>query len=411
MSPKGPPSPPPPLPAGATASCADLSGEWASSVFSSNYQPLRAGLIVKRVPPPPPGPSPPKSSVVGTISITSDAVAANGGAGNNLAGEATLHCLTDASSLPSGGFRSSAGGSFAGESPVALAPCAGGAGGQLWVREPSGRIVNRESGLCLDGAQAAKGQKPYYHNCVGGIGQTWTVPTEVNTTGEVVNSAAKTCLTATGGSSVTMEPCGGPSKQKQQWSFAGSRNQPAKVSLDYYNLTSTTETHWPAVPSSGWLLAVDRAAKTVRLTGSTGPGEGTLHPWLNPHANGQTLSPAADCTMLTGALKNGALMCKLPWCGESVRPVAAQMFNVLALGGEPVYYGERWQSTTSGLKSEDFSYMQVRKLDHTHQPTVALKSHDTTHRSLCISCGLLRHLTLREMRGPFSFSCLRHWCA
>jgi hypothetical protein len=42
--------------------------------------------------------------------------------------------------------------------------------------------------------------------------------------------------------------------------------------------------------------------------------------------------------------------------GESVRPVAAQQFNVLQLGGEYLYYGERWQSTPSGLKADDFSY-------------------------------------------------------
>ena len=56
-------------------------------------------------------------------------------------------------------------------------------------------------------------------------------------------------------------------------------------------------------------------------------------------------------------------MCKLPWCSESVRPVAAQQFNVLALGGEFLYWGERWQSTLSGLKSEDFSYMEPLRFD------------------------------------------------
>jgi hypothetical protein len=61
--------------------------------------------------------------------------------------------------------------------------------------------------------------------------------------------------------------------------------------------------------------------------------------------------------MIAGMAQNQALMCKLPWCGESVRPVAAQQFNALALGGEHLYYGERWQSTPSGLKSEDFSYL------------------------------------------------------
>ena len=59
----------------------------------------------------------------------------------------------------------------------------------------------------------------------------------------------------------------------------------------------------------------------------------------------------------------GALACKLPYCGESVRPVAAQQFNVLTLGGSVLYWGERWQSTLSGLKSEDFSYMEVLRFD------------------------------------------------
>lgn len=43
--------------------------------------------------------------------------------------------------------------------------------------------------------------------------------------------------------------------------------------------------------------------------------------------------------------------------GESVRPVAAQQFNVLQLGGQHLYYGERWQSTPSGMKADDFSYL------------------------------------------------------
>ena len=67
--------------------------------------------------------------------------------------------------------------------------------------------------------------------------------------------------------------------------------------------------------------------------------------------------------MIAGMAQNQALMCKLPWCGESVRPVAAQQFNALALGGEHLYYGARWQSTLSGLKSEDFSYLEILRFN------------------------------------------------
>jgi hypothetical protein len=56
------------VPAGAAASCADLSGEWAMSVFNQNYQPLRAGLSVKRIQPPPPGPPPPPGAEIETCS-------------------------------------------------------------------------------------------------------------------------------------------------------------------------------------------------------------------------------------------------------------------------------------------------------------------------------------------------------
>ena len=57
----------------------------------------------------------------------------------------------------------------------------------------------------------------------------------------------------------------------------------------------------------------------------------------------------------------GVTMCKEPWCGESVRPVAAQQFNILtvdpASGGEAsvLYYGERSRSAPDGLKSHIYS--------------------------------------------------------
>lgn len=137
---------------------------------------------------------------------------------------------------------------------------------------------------------------------------------------------------------------------------------------DYYNMTSTTETHWPAV--HGWMLEVDRITKTVNITTSShGAMTGSLKPWLNPWANGQKLAPAPYCTMIPGDGTSSfhreflPTMCKLPYCGESIRPVAAQQFNVLSLGGHVLYYGERWQSTLSGLKAEDFSYLEPLRFD------------------------------------------------
>jgi hypothetical protein len=56
-------------------------------------------------------------------------------------------------------------------------------------------------------------------------------------------------------------------------------------------------------------------------------------------------------------------LCKLPYCGESTRPVAAQQFNVLRLGDRHLYYGERWQSTPTGLKADDFSYLEPLRFD------------------------------------------------
>ena len=140
---------------------------------------------------------------------------------------------------------------------------------------------------------------------------------------------------------------------------------PQTTTISYYNITSKSETHWPAVHAGGWLMEVDAAAKTVRwpiaarAPGSSGPTK--LSPWLNPLSNGQKLPPAPDCTMLSGG--QGVRLCKLPWCGESVRPVKAQQFNVLQLGGQHVYYGERWQSTPTGYKADDFSYLQPLSFD------------------------------------------------
>ena len=71
------------------------------------------------------------------------------------------------------------------------------------------------------------------------IGQTWHVTKQ----GSIVNVHAKTCLSAVGN--------GAP--------------PPPPPPMDYYNMTSTVETHWPAVPASGWLLAVDPAAKTIAI--------------------------------------------------------------------------------------------------------------------------------------------------
>ena len=44
--------------------------------------------------------------------------------------------------------------------------------------------------------------------------------------------------------------------------------------------------------------------------------------------------------------------------GESVRPVAAQQFNVLHLGGEHLYYGERWRENLA-QGPHQFSYLLV----------------------------------------------------
>jgi hypothetical protein len=119
----------------------------------------------------------------------------------------------------------------------------------------------------------------------------------------------------------------------------------------YYNLTSTEETHWPAVPRSGWLLDVDPAASTVTISRPGAPPiAGKLGPWANPHSNGQQLPPAAPCTAITGAV-GAPTICKLPYCGESVRPVAAQQFNVLRLGGELLYYGPRGSRPTISATS------------------------------------------------------------
>ena len=350
FSPRGEPPPPPPVPAGATASCSDLSGEWASSVLTPNYQPLRAGLIVTKLdgrphflPPPPP---PPQTTTI------------SNGAG------AHKRCLSD--SIP--------GGHAVGRNMlVSLVPCSGSKEQQWVVRSvyDGGEVeyVNTATGRCLDAALGHAGRKVYTNGCVphnslgDAVGQTWSRP--ASSAAAIVNVAAKSCLTPQANGLVVMEAFGSGSTG-QQWTVAPSPDSaPTAASMDYYNITSKSETHWPAVHAGGWLMEVDAAAKTVRwpiaarAPGSSGPTK--LSPWLNPLSNGQKLPPAPDCTMLSGG--QGVRLCKLPWCGESVRPVKAQQFNVLQLGGQHVYYGERWQSTPTGYKADDFSYLQPLSFD------------------------------------------------
>jgi len=141
---------------------------------------------------------------------------------------------------------------------------------------------------------------------------------------------------------------------------------PANANLkhDYYNITSKKETHWPDPPRNGWLLEVDPVNKKFTITLPSGPqGKGALQPWLNPWSNGQKLPLAPECTMIQHGIPQNAVMCKLPFCGESIRPVAAQQFNVLQLGGQHLYFGERWQSTPTGYKADDFSYLEPLRFD------------------------------------------------
>jgi hypothetical protein len=351
LSPTGPPQLPPPLPPSPspTDACADLSGEWAASMMVPYYQPLRRGLTVRKVrPPPQPAPAP-----TGTTGM--------------LITKQTLNplCITGSAT----------------QRNLALEPCTGSAS-QMWEEtRPSVRqfrtrfgswnagvlYKNVASGRCID---TAYGNGPIYlHECMGGVGQTW-IALGSNSSGEIVNAAAKTCISAQA-STVVMGPTGVGmgAKGTQQWMFVPTPAPPTPPdNKDYYNMTSVAETHWPAVSRSGWLLTVDRTTKQVTI--ATGASHGTLagnlQPWLNPWANGQKLPPAPDCTMIPGSSSPHlmATMCKLPYCGESVRPVAAQQFNVLSLGGEHLYYGERWQSTLSGLKAEDFSYMEPLRFDN-----------------------------------------------
>jgi hypothetical protein len=456
FSPMGTPPPPPPLPPGPapppSESCADLSGEWASSVLDQNYQPLRAGLTVRKIapqPPPPPQPPTPRPRPSGP------AVTISTGSGTQ------RRCLADMNSgerVPDwqqqqAPFRVSAprhSGSDSGSrnnlvtlvacAPVAAAaPAAAAAAAaaaftvstteqqqRLWQPADTGtpagssRYVNFATGRCLDAAYGAPGRALYTNDCTArpGVGQTWEVLGGASSKSEsemIMNVAAKTCISAsTNTTTVEMEVCAGqatgeaedkdkergpqPLPLKQRWLQNWTLSQPPTAPpapapptpiLDWYNLTSTTETHWPAVPRGGLLLAVDPGTQTVHISGAGGAsGAGhtsALRPWRNPHANDNEMAAATtstsasssamitvttasaapsapDCTMIPAFLA-GALACKLPYCGESVRPVAAQQFNVLSLGGEVLYYGERWQSTPSGLKSEDFSYLEILRFD------------------------------------------------
>jgi hypothetical protein len=362
FSPTGPPPTPPtlpptPVPSPADA-CSDLSGEWASSVLTPNYQPLRAGLIFTKILAPP-TPLPPPNTV-GLIVANSDI-----GGGQR--------CIADSSPV------FVARGSFPRDAYATLEPCSGSSKAQVWLKQRDGdgvRLVNQATGRCVDAAHGEVGRLVYVHECVGGVGQVWTAPSPsgvTNATGDIVNVAAKTCVSAQTNGSLVMEVCTSASTSALQairwtirWTFVATSivalAPPTKK--DYYNITSTTKTHWPAVPRKGWLLEVDPSSKAVVLsTGNHGVHASKLQPWLNPWSNGQMLPPAADCTMIAGATSQVPTVCKLPYCGESLRPVAAQQFNVLSLGGKHLYYGERWQSTPTGFKADDFSYMEPLRFD------------------------------------------------
>ena len=283
FSPRGPPPPPPPVPAGATASCADLSGEWALSVITQNYQPLRAGLTVTKIPPPPPGPPPGLRVEMENCGAPGPAqtwavTSVGAGLSTISSGSGAKYCLADASAMtvaPAAMRTLGAKESSPRNDLVALVPCVAGAKEQLWQVNGTGavRFVSERTGLCLDAAYGKPGRIVYLETCQDismPIGQTWHVSAQH----AIVNVAAKTCMHAEG---------------------SGAPVPP----LDYYNMTSTMETHWPSVPASGWLLAVDKTAKTVQVGG----GAHLLLPWLNPHANGQNLPPAPDCTMVTSLAK------------------------------------------------------------------------------------------------------------
>ena len=325
FSPRGPPPPPPPMPPGpvptSSEACGDLSGEWAMSVLVPNYQPLRAGLTLTKIPPPP-------APAAVTIST----------ADNRCLQFEHKRYNTD----HSGGGHPDAADNNA---LVTLGPCSSESVAQRWIVTPvSGsfrtglvpksltgatdeqhvQLVHEATGDCLDGALGKPGRLLYVNECVPGtaVGQTWAfrnasiAPAAEESVGEssLVNVASATCVEVASNSSLVMEPCGtgsSPHRQQQLW---GVKTAPAshaapKVALTYYNLTSTSETHWPAVPSSGWVLEVNELNKTVAAAGGAA---GSLKPWRNPWANGQKLPAAPDCTMFP---LQAATVCKLPYCG------------------------------------------------------------------------------------------------
>jgi hypothetical protein len=334
FSPRGAPPPPPPPPSGpvptSSETCSDLSGEWAMSVLVPNYQPLRAGLTVTKIPPLPPPPPPSPSQVI-TIST------------------ADKRCLQ---------FGKTYGTKRTGDSNllVTLGPCSPESVVQRWIlkSQPSDtdsfraaliaksahvsvqdqhvRLVHEATGKCLDGALGKPGRLLYINECVPApaVGQTWyfrnasssTAVTSVVAESLLVNVAATTCVGVSSNSSILMEPCRvGRKARVQQWGVTivpAGRPTP-KEHLTYYNLTSISETHWPAVPSSGWTLQVDEVRKTVAISQSTKPASGSLKPWLNPWANGQKLPAVPDCTMVStaGGGLEGATLCKLPYCGAT----------------------------------------------------------------------------------------------
>lgn len=182
--------------------------------------------------------------------------------------------------------------------------------------------MNEASGRCLDGALAHPGQKAYSHSCVphkkigDAVGQTWLF---VGDSGEIINVAAKTCMAAQADGSVVIAMCTpaeagvAVSDSKLQWKVTAVAAPGPGQGLDFYNVSSSSETHWPAVHAGGWLMEVDTVAKTVRwpIT-ARGPAMGQptkLAPWLNPLSNGQKLPAAPDCTMLHGG---NTLLCKTP---------------------------------------------------------------------------------------------------
>ena len=332
LPPPPPPPPPGPVPT-SSETCGDLSGEWAMSVLVPNYQPLRAGLTVTKIAPVPPPPPPP----VITMSMADN------------------RCLQfDKSYSPE---RTSGSNQLLdpadGNLLVTLGACSPESAGQRWIltrptsnagsfrtaliaqnahvssHDPDVRLVHEATGLCLDAALGKPGRLLYVNECVPApaVGQTWSfrnastaVATSVVAESLLVNVAAGTCVGVSSNSSIVMGPCG-VGAETQQWNVTkmGRRRAP-KEHLTYYNLTSLSETHWPAVPPSGWLLQVDGAQKTVTILQSTKATSGSLKPWLNPWANGQKLPVAPDCTMISTAPGSlaGATFCKLPYCGATM---------------------------------------------------------------------------------------------